>query len=213
MPLHTNLALRCLELTPKTPARGNVVLLHGMGATLEDMVSLVDDMQFPARHLLVDGSFAVQMGEHYSGRSWYQRKGADIEGLDESVKKLRETLNALDVDAQKTVVVGFSQGAAMALSVVLASEKTPAGLCMLSGYVPQPAVLDTRRERIQNVYCLLVHGIHDEVVPFDDGLRALDGLAARGARARLVALPSSHWIPVEAVVELRRFLDERLPAA
>jgi len=177
------------------------------------MVSLVDDMQFPARHLLFDATHPLPMGEHYQGRSWYHRTGDDVQGLDESVKKLRESLNALDVDATRTVVVGFSQGAAMALSVVLASEKTPAGLCMLSGYIPQADALNERRERIQNLYSLLVHGIHDDVVSFKDGLHALDALAAHGARARLVALPTSHWIPVEAVVELRRFLGERLPEA
>ena len=73
MPVHTHLPLRCLEITPATPSRGNVVLLHGQGATLEDMVSVVEDMKFPARHLLLDGTFTVSMGEHYQGRAWFQR--------------------------------------------------------------------------------------------------------------------------------------------
>ena len=45
-----------------------------------------------------------------------------------------------------------------------------------------------------------------------DARAALDTLSRLGARARLVALPSAHWVSVEMVVELRRFLDERLPA-
>jgi phospholipase/carboxylesterase len=212
MPVHTNLPLRCLEMTPATPSRGNVVLLHGLGATLEDLVSVVDDMKFPARHLLLDGSFTISMGEHYQGRAWYQRQGNVLDGLEESVHKIRETLNALNVAPEKTVLVGFSQGAAVALATVLASETTAAGLCMLSGYVPQPSVFLERRARVQDLCCLLCHGIHDDVVPFKDGLNTLDLLASHGARARLVALPTSHWVAVEMVVELRRFLDERLPA-
>jgi phospholipase/carboxylesterase len=207
----TDLPLHCLESPAPADGRGNVVFLHGLGSNAEDMAVLVDDLQFPARYLAFHGTFRVPTGEHYQGRSWYQRAGRELVGLDESVTKLRQSLNALKVDAEKTVVVGFSQGAAVGLSVVLESETAPAGLCLLSGFVAEPSFLDHRRERIQKLYCLLCHGIHDEVVPFADGLHALDMLASHGARARLVAFPSSHWISVEAVVELRRFLEERLP--
>ena len=207
----TDLPLQCLESPAPADSRGTVVFLHGLGSNAEDMAALVDDLQFPARHLAFEGTFPVPMGEHYQGRSWYQRDGRDLVGLAESVTKLRKSLNALKVDAEKTVVVGFSQGAAVGLSVVLESETPPAGLCLLSGFMAEPDLLDHHRERIQKLYCLLCHGIHDDVVPFSDGLATLDMLAARGARARLVAFPASHWISVEAVVELRRFLEERLP--
>ncbi|MEW5852697.1 MAG: carboxylesterase [Myxococcota bacterium] len=210
MELRTDLPLKCLETPANTDQRGVVVLLHGLGATVDDLVSLVDELRFPARFVLLEAPHAVAMGEHYQGYAWYQRQGEQLVGLDESIRLIRESLNRLDVDAARTVVGGFSQGAATALSVVLAAEQTPAGLAMLSGYVARPQVLDARRERIQDLYLLLCHGIHDDVVPFGDGLRALDLLAARGARGRLVAFPTSHWIPGEAVVELRRFLDERL---
>ncbi len=209
--MHTNLPLRCLELAPLPPTRGNVVLLRGLGATLEDMVSVAEDLRFPARFLLMDGPFAVNMGEHYQGRGWYSRVGNVLEGLEESVHKIRATLNALRVDPGRTVVAGFSQGASVALATVLNSGSPAAGLCLLSGYVAQVSELDRQRDRLQNMYALLCHGIHDDVVPFKDGLAALDALASRGARARLVAFAASHWLSGDMVFELNRFLDERLP--
>ncbi|MBI5493746.1 MAG: alpha/beta fold hydrolase [Deltaproteobacteria bacterium] len=208
---HTGLPLKAAEFAPDGPTRGNVVFLHGLGSTYMDMLSLAEDMRFPARHVLLDGPLTVTMGEHYEGRGWFNRRGPTLEGLEESVQRVRDTLNALEVDADRTVMVGFSQGAAMALATVLESDTTPAGLCMLAGFVPAPIRLRERRERVQNLYCLLCHGIHDDVVPFKDGHAALDLLASHGARARLVAFPTSHWVAGEMVVELQRFLDERLP--
>lgn len=210
MQLRTDLPLKCLETPASAAHRGVVVLLHGLGATVEDLASLVEELRFPARYLLFEAPHPVAMGAHYQGFAWYQRQGSELVGLDDSIRRLRESLNRLDVVAGRTVVAGFSQGAAAALGVVLDAEQTPAGLCMLSGYVARKDVLDARRERVQDLYALLCHGIHDDVVPFNDGVEALDLLCARGARGRLVAFPTSHWIPGEAVVELRRFLDERL---
>jgi phospholipase/carboxylesterase len=213
MPILTHTPLRCMDLTPEGAApRGTVVYLHGMGATLEDMVSVVDDMAFPARHLLLDGPLEQRMGEHYAGRAWYSR-GEDgaISGLEEAAGHVARTLEVLGVDVARSVLVGFSQGAAMALVSALKLPVAPAGLGMLAGYVANQGLLAAHRDRVASLYVLSCHGIHDDVVPVKDGLDALDMLAALGARARLVALPTSHWVSGEMVVELRRFLDERLP--
>lgn len=213
MEIRTDLPLRCMDLPAAAEPRGTLVLLHGLGARIDDLASVAEDLRFPVRCLLFEGTFSVSLGEHYEGRGWYDRDGSLIHGLDESLSKLLASLDALGLDPARTVVAGFSQGAAVALEASLAWGQAPAGLAMLAGYVPQPEQLYLRRERVQRLYCLLCHGTRDEVVPFGDGLQALEGLSEHGARARLVAFPASHWIPGEAVVELRRFLDERLPGA
>ena len=207
---HTQLPLRCVELTTDARARGTVVYLHGMGATLDDMLPVADDTQFSARHVLVDGPEHVETGPHYHGRAWYQREEGAITGLDEAVEQLLTCLRKLEVAPEDTVLVGFSQGAAMALATALQMARPPAGICLLNGFVASTGMLAAHQDRVQQLYTLLCHGIHDDVVPLRDGLDALDRLSSLGARARLVALPTSHWVSGEMVVELRRFLDERL---
>lgn len=76
----------------------------------------------------------------------------------------------------RLVLVGFSQGAMMALHAGLRRPKAPAGIIGFSGMLVSPESL--KDEAVNRPPILLIHGDRDEVIPVDALFAATDGLAA-----------------------------------
>ena len=149
-----------------TEATRRLVLLHGWGADADDLLDLgreVVDASVSIVALRAPWPHPIGMG-----RQWYDLQQPNWPDLPESRQRLRDRLLALgrSVPLEATALLGFSQGAAMALDVGCgdegASEGLPlASLVACSGY-PHPG-WTPRRPRPA---VLLTHGRQDPVVPF-----------------------------------------------
>lgn len=132
-----------LRLGPATASR-RLVLLHGWGADADDLLEL-GTLLAPADASVV----ALQAPLPHPagvGRQWYDLQQPGWPQLGEARRDLRQRLLRLatEIPLAHTVLLGFSQGAAMALDVAtsgdgLAAEQPGlAGLVGCSGY-PHPA--------------------------------------------------------------------------
>lgn len=120
-------------------------------------------------------------------------------------------------------LVGFSQGAMLALDVGLRGEPAVDRVAAMSGVMladslPALAAV-TAVDAVDAVDAvtesdgagprfLLTHGTEDDEVPFEAGERARDLLVGRGLDVTWRPLPGGHGIPDAAVAALREFIYE-----
>ena len=114
-----------VELLPLTPVKQLFIFLHGLGAEPADLLPLADTLgaAFPEAALLIpEGTHPMDGGD--SGRQWFSVQGMTEDNAPMRVAEALPALHALVRQAQDrfgvlqsdTALVGFSQGAIMALA-------------------------------------------------------------------------------------------------
>ncbi|MHB1076989.1 alpha/beta hydrolase family protein [Thiobacillus sp.] len=121
-----------IELLPATlPVRQLFILLHGAGRTPPDMLPLAETLgaAFPQAAFLLPEGIAAFDGDD-SGRQWFSLDGVNDDNRAARVAAAMPALHALIRQAQDrlkvmqpdTALVGFSQGAIMALEYGIAHD-------------------------------------------------------------------------------------------
>lgn len=168
-------------------AKQLVVFLHGYGANGDDLLTIGEDWG----SALPDAAFvspnAPQVCDAFAaGYQWFAIRAVDRDLIEREkpMMGVMPTLNAyLDeqlakwgVDESQMVVVGFSQGAMMAMYTMPRRKKACAGVIGYSGMLVDAAGL--KADGIQKMPILAIHGDADGVVDpaclqgVDDGFRA-----------------------------------------
>src|SRR5690349_13157549 len=113
-------------------ARGAVVLVHGRGGSAEDMLALAREWQTAGLALLAPQA---------AGNTWYpysflaplaQNEPALSSAL-ATVDAVLARVTAAGIPAERTVLLGFSQGACLALEYAARNARRYGGLVGLSG--------------------------------------------------------------------------------
>ena len=138
-----------------------IILLHGWGADTDDLLPLgkaiIHDSCFEFEIISLKAPIPRPNG---IGRQWYSLFPPNWNEAEIAVDELLETLNGFDknvIPLKKTILLGFSQGGAMALDAGL---RLDLGLVISCSGYPHP-----KWNPIKNNPVLLSHGIQDEVVP------------------------------------------------
>ena len=187
-------------------ARHRLVLLHGWGADASDLLDLGAMLVGPEVSVV-----ALQApGLHPSGqgRQWYDLQEPNWPGLPEARQALATRLKALaaELPLECTVLLGFSQGAALGLDVATAAGGLPlAGLISCSGY-PHPGWLPEAPGKQTPRSLLLTHGRQDPVVPYAASLELDSQLRRMGHAVELVGFSGGHTIDIDLCPRLRAFL-------
>jgi phospholipase/carboxylesterase len=206
---------------PAGAADGALVLLHGRGTSEHDLLPLADALD-PQRRLVAIAprgplAFPGQPGAH-----WYvvQRIGfPDEETFSATYARLATWLDALPqalgVPWSRTVLGGFSQGAAMALALGLGPQRpAPAGILALSGFLPQVPRHEPVLSGRAGFPVALGHGTADPVIPVAFAHAARERLLAAGVELLYRETPGMpHTIDPDFVPELREWLAARTAPA
>lgn len=221
------MSVRQLQSDRRGAARGAatsaVVFLHGYGADGADLLDIADVL---APHLPNAAFFAPDAPEPCRntpfGRQWFPIPWLDGSSESEakavmalSVKDLNAfldaTLEAEGLEPQALALVGFSQGAMMALHIAPRRDHAVSGVVAISGRLLVPERLAA--EATVKPPVLLVHGDQDAVVPFEDMGLAGDALAKAGfATYAHVMKGMGHGISNDGLGVTLSFLKEMLPA-
>jgi len=140
-----------------------IILLHGWGADEDDLLPIGKSIihKSPVEFEIISLK-APSLRPNEIGRQWYSLFPPDWNEAEIAVDKLLDTLKAFDktkISLQKTVLLGFSQGGAMALDAGL---RLDLGLVISCSGYSHP-----KWEPIKNNPVLLSHGSQDEVVPIN----------------------------------------------
>ncbi|PRY09647.1 alpha/beta hydrolase [Paraburkholderia sp. BL25I1N1] len=198
------------------PAKGLVVLMHGVGSNARDLMPLADiwseslpDVAFTS----LDGTDAFDGG--FGGRQWFSLRDVN-EGNRESrvaaaypaLRRMLETeLAYWQVSFGRLALVGFSQGSIMAMHHVATSAEGAAGVVAYSGRLASVIVA-------QNGTALtLIHGEDDEVIPVQELESAADAFSGAGYTVDAYALPGiGHTINADGVALGQEALEHALGA-
>ena len=138
-----------------------IILLHGWGADTDDLLpvgkSIIHNSCFDFELISLA---APSFRPNDMGRQWYSLFPPNWNEAEIAVAKLLETLNAFDktkISLKKTVLLGFSQGGAMAIDAGLSLDLGLVISC--SGYS------HPKWDPIKYNPVLLSHGLQDDVVP------------------------------------------------
>ncbi|MGV8839394.1 MAG: alpha/beta hydrolase [Bauldia sp.] len=167
------------------PARQLVVVLHGYGADGNDLVPLAEAWRpaLPNAAFIVPHAPSV-CGAFAGGREWFPLPRIDTVAIAGGTAAAAPALHAF-LDAELATLglangdlalVGFSQGAMMALDVGVARKPAVAGILAYSGALTRPP----RPGEPGRPPVLLHHGALDTVVPPAALAAARAGLEAAG---------------------------------
>lgn len=197
-----------------------VVLLHGYGADGRDLIDigsawadLLPRVAFVSPHA-PDPCEGAPMG-----RQWFPLTFRDphelTRGAEMAAPLLREFLAAelakYDLPPQRLALVGFSQGAMMALKLATTAAVAPAAVVAYSGMWVDAGAGRADVELPARPPVLLVHGTVDEVIPADALFASAQGLAAAGVPVEWhLSHGLGHGIDEEGLAHGGAFLAEFL---
>jgi phospholipase/carboxylesterase len=155
-----------------------VILVHGRGAGAQSMIPLADELAQPD---------AAYLAPQAAGNTWYphsflapidQNEPGLSSGL-QAIEDVRHRIEAAGIPADRTVVLGFSQGACLGLEYVARNPRLYGGAVAFSGG-------------------LIGTGRRSDAEPPDDKLFDYDG-SLRGTPVFLGCSDIDSHIPIQRV--------------
>lgn len=204
---------------PNHEAEFCVIWMHGLGADghdFEDVASALADAAMPRKWRFVlphapSQRVTINMGAVMP--AWYdilelEHPRAVDWGTVEASRKAIEALMAKE-NAEKIVLAGFSQGAALALHVGLRHQTEIAGILALSGYLLESDA-HPAPEKAAEVPVGIFHGKEDSVVPFAAAQEALASLRTIGFTPDFKAYEGlDHGVSPEEIRDVYGWLESR----
>lgn len=171
-------------IQPKSSHKYSVIWLHGLGADGHDFVPIVNELKLPdelgikfifphapVRPVTINGGMTM--------RAWFDIVTLDIGGpIDEQgIRDSEQFVNSLidneiqsGIASDHILLVGFSQGGAIALHCGLRYPKTLGGIVGLSTFLPlYERVHHEANSANQNIPIFMAHGKQDPFVAFQLG--------------------------------------------
>jgi phospholipase/carboxylesterase len=206
--------LRHIELKARQPGlTRTLVLLHGYGADEHDLLPIAHELDPRLRAV----SLQAPLSLGGTMRAWFNL-GQGPRGIsfdpDEAREGLQGAIAAIEDVARespKPILLGFSQGAAMALGVALMRPELPAAVLSLSGV---PPVLEPRdlapAEKLQKFPVFAAHGLHDPLLPIDLGRTVRAELERLGLDVEWHEYPMGHMVVPQEIDDARAWLARHL---
>ncbi len=216
---NTPARLNFSEKYPDAPPVGTVIWLHGLGANGDDFVPIADELalplDLPLRFVFPHApEIPVTINGGVVMPAWYDISHPDL-GQKVDAARIRATQQQIaqcideervhGISSEHVLVVGFSQGGAIALQTAWCYPHRLAGVAALSGYLPLAncgAVAETNRD----LPIFMGHGRADPIVPLTLGIVSRDKLRQTGHSVTWRDYAMSHTVSKEEVQDLRAWL-------
>ena len=201
----------------------SVIWLHGLGADGNDFAPLVPELRLPTdlsvRFIFPHApQIPVTINAGYIMPAWYDILEMNLErkvderqliASAEAVQRLVEREIARGVASEKIILVGFSQGGAVAYHAGLTYEKSLAGLLILSSYFATHASASIHSANLHTPI-LIQHGNRDPIVNEVLGQRAYRLLQDRGCAVKYESYPMEHTVCMEQIASMSTWIQSVL---
>ena len=233
--------LPAIEISSSTQAaNASIIWLHGLGASGDDFAALVPELEKMLgdcfnriRFIFPHASkIPVTVNGGYAMPAWYDILEMPINSQgDPSAKSAERQLNqdqllasAKDihllidreiergVNSERILILGFSQGGAVAYHAALTYPQKLAGLAGLSTYFPTLSAPYSFAPSAANkdIDIQIYHGTLDPVVNQSLGLKAARDLNDLGYSTQYHDYPMEHQVCYEQVHDIAQWIQSRL---
>lgn len=173
-----------------------LVILHGRGDSAEGFAGFRGALGLPGLSVLLLNA----PDEQYGGYSWYDLAPNQLPGILRSralLEKAFAELERLGFSAQRTFLLGFSQGCLMTLEFGGRHAVQLAGYIGISGYCYNPAqLLKEASVAARQGRWLITHGTADEVLSVEQTRDQIRQLIDGGFPVEYREYPKAHTIEV-----------------
>jgi len=222
-----------IEQQPVVEQSASLIWMHGLGDSADGWASLMPQVDAalpdglrgsirwicpnaPTRPITLNGG--MQMPGWFDIYSLSSDGREDAQGLQEAVEQIEAIIDReveSGVPSERIIIGGFSQGGALAQTVVLRSGRPLLGCVAFSSWLPlgekYPAALGQHGSKAK---FLLAHGDADMVVSHEWGERSHAKLQEMGVDSRFVTAPDvGHGADALMLREMLGFLVQNLKQA
>lgn len=215
----------CIEICTSPTPVATVIWFHGLGADGNDFAPIVPELQLPEtpgiRFLFPHAPIRpVTCNGGYEMRAWYdiysletlsQEDKAGLVDSQQRVEALIAAENKRGIPSQRIILIGFSQGGALALYTGLRHQQRLAGIGGLSCYLPlrnSDAAVYSQDNRGTSIF--MAHGLQDPVVNFQQGKSSHERLQQMGYSVDWKSYNMEHNVCAEEIRDISNWLTECL---
>lgn len=213
------------EIETAPGAHTSLIVLHGLGDSGFGWVPVAEELDLqalgPVRLIFPHApERPVTINGGYRMRAWYDLLGTELVRHEDEVG-LRASQALIDalidrerergVPSERIVLMGFSQGCAMALMTALRHPHRLAGVVALSGYLPLASTTAAERHPANaGLPIFMAHGSQDPVVPLQRGADSREALQRLGHAVQWHSYPMPHSVCQPEIADINAWLLQRL---
>ena len=194
-----------------------LIMLHGFGSNESDLLGLVPYLDERIHIASVRGPLRIEAGAY----GWYRvshtaggpivHEGEEREARKRVARFIDDMIAAHDVDQRRVYLLGFSQGATLALSLALTIPERIAGTLVFCGRVMRELGGSIAApEQIARARVFMAHGLHDDVVPIGRARSSREFLAGLDVELSYGEYPAAHQISPDMLTRAADWLKATL---
>ena len=206
-------SLKALVAQKSSKPLFNVVLFHGYGANALNLYPLSRYLDVDVKWIFPEGLDPIAEDPHGPGRTWFP---VNVEEFLEDKDNYMPSAPGLDLIVDEAyqafkslpnlIIGGFSQGAILAINLIMKTDLNVKALIVLSG-----ALLDREnwhQHKIrEGLPFFQSHGRSDTLLNYLAGQRLESALIGYGLKGQLFGFDGGHEIPQDVLTQLQKFLD------
>ena len=207
--------LNSIELPPRIPGLSRtLILLHGYGADERDLLPIAHALDPRLRAVSLQGPIALggpmrawfNLGQDARGRITF-----DADAARAAVRGATAAVEEIAATSPRPLLLGFSQGAGIAVGVALLRPDLAAGVLSFSGVARALEDQDhAPMEKLRGFPVFAAHGLDDPLLPIELGRDLRATLEALGLDVEWHEYPMEHMVIPEEIEDARRWLNARL---
>ena len=148
-----------------------IYAMHGMGSDENDIMSAIEELKNGFIVIGIRGTLAMNSGfAYFTIRSF---GNPDIDSFDEAIESIENFIDnapyKYPIDPSRQFLLGFSQGAILAMTLALKMGNKIKGIVALSGYIPRHVKENYSIKPIDEIAVFIGHGEFDQVFPLHIG--------------------------------------------
>ena len=192
--------------TSKNPKQA-IIALHGFTGNVSSMKPVSKALNIKnVQWVFLQAPFTISKGKY----SWFEgneQTGWEYKSSFDKLKKTILSLNRQGFPNQMIYILGFSQGACLAMEFIIRQKFSIGGVIPIAGFIGN-------KNRFKNgINCekpntrvLLIHGNKDEVIIPEESVMAHRLFSEAGFRVELHTLPVGHKVPIKAKKLIEDFI-------
>lgn len=206
-----------------------VILFHGFGADMTDLMPLSDYMNVSRdiTWIFPNGPMSVMIGPGFTGRSWYEIDMSRIEkamvsgehvdlsdkrppGLDRARDQVSRLYQEIRNNHSKVIVGGFSQGSMLSVELTLTEKVKPEGLVIFSGVLMDQKNWREKAPGAASVPFIQSHGVNDAILGIQGAQALYQMLTDAGLFGDFINFNGGHEIPPKVLERTADFIKGQI---